>query len=106
MPIFLTVCLYAFLKRNFKVDNKIVRYLVQVGLIILISALGLSFMTISKVILYYSGFSGMTFQNLRGNFNSNYRGFLPDVLFYSFLMPIVYFFIERRFVKTAEKNNA
>lgn len=99
-PILLLVYLYAFLKTILKNSNKAVRYLGQVGLIILISAFGLCLMTIFKEISYYSGFSGMTYSNLKESFNSNYREFLPNVAFYSFSIPIVYFFMDRRFTKT------
>jgi len=99
LPIFLIVCLYAFLKRKIKLSNKLGKYFTQVALIILLSALGLCFMTFSKVVSYYSGFSGLTFQNLKESFDSSYRGYLPEIILYSLLTPIVYFLIETKFSK-------
>jgi hypothetical protein len=105
LPVFLSVISYAFLKRKIKLSNKLTNYLMRVGITILISALGLCFMTVSKVVSYYSGFSGMTFQNLKENFDSSYRGYIPIVILYSFLIPLVYFFIEKRFPKFVNRQS-
>ena len=96
LPIFFVVCLYAFLKRKIKISNKFLRYFAQVGMLILISILGVCFMTISNVISYYSGLSRMTFQNLKDNFDSSYRGYTPEIILYTFLIPLVYYFVEIR----------
>jgi hypothetical protein len=100
LPVFLIVCLYGFLKGQIKLSNKLARYFTQVGLIILLSAFGLCFMTVSKVVSYYSGFSGMTIQNLEGSFNSSYRGYVPEVILYSFLIPFVYRLLELKIIKS------
>lgn len=105
LPIFLTVCSYAFFKRKIMLSNKLANYFIQVGIIILISTLGLCFMTVSKVVSYYSGFSGMTFQNLKENFDSSYRGYIPIVILYSFLIPFVYFFIEKKFPEFGDRHS-
>jgi hypothetical protein len=99
-PIFLIVYSYAFLKQKIRLPNKLGKYLTQVGIIILLSALGLCVMTFLKVVSYYFGFSGLTFQNLKESFDSSYRGYLPEVILYSFLTPIVYVFIETKFSKS------
>ena len=100
LPIFLTTCLYAFLKRKITFLNKFVKYFMQVGLLILLSALGLCFMTFSKVVSYYSGFSGMTFENLKESFKSSFQGYIPEVILYSFLIPLVYLLVEIKLIKS------
>ena len=72
----------------------------QVGLLILLSALGLCFMTFSKVVSYYSEFSGMTFENLKESFKSSYQGYIPEVILYSFLIPLVYLLVEIKLIKS------
>lgn len=103
LPVFLIVCSYAFLKRKIRITNRMGKYFTQAGLIILLSAFGLCLMTVSKVVSYYSGFSGLTFQNLKESFDSSYRGYLPEVILYSLMTPIVYFLIETKFTKSTNK---
>jgi hypothetical protein len=102
-PIFLTVCLFALVKGKIRFPNKVTGYVGQVFPVVVISALGICLMTISKVISYYSGFSGMTFQNLKDRFNSSYRGYLPEVILYAFLIPFIYFFVESGCTKLAKR---
>ena len=103
LPLFLAVVSYAFLKGYLRTSNSGNNYLTRVGGIVLISALGVAIMTIAKAISYYWDFSEVTLQNLKGAFESSYRGYIPVVVLYSFLIPIVYQVIEKRIHKFAER---
>jgi hypothetical protein len=62
-------------------------------------------MTIFKSNPYYYGFSGLTFEYFKANFNSSYRGYVPLLILATLLIPLIYFLFERKINKIAAKLN-
>ena len=104
-PILFTTFLYSWLKKHIASSSRVVMYFKQLFLVALIFTIGIILMTSSKVISYYSGFSGFTFYNLRKEFDSSYRGYIDLLILATFLIPRIYYLFERKVNKTVARLN-
>jgi hypothetical protein len=104
-PILFTIFLYSWLKRFINSNYRVMIYCKQLLLIALIFATGTTLMTSSKVISYYSGFSGFTLHNLKEEFNSSYRGYISLLILATFLTPVIYLLFERKINKVTDRLN-
>jgi hypothetical protein len=95
IPILLSVCLFSVLKKNIGSVKGPVKYAAQAGLVFLIMAAGVCLMTISMSISYYGWLSGLTPDNLRDRFDGSYKGYIPDVLLDSLLIPGIYYWVSQ-----------
>lgn len=95
IPILLAVCLFAVLKKKINGAKWPVIYVAQAGLVLIIMTIGVCGMTISMSVSYYGWLTGWQPENIRSQFNGNYKGFIPDVLLDSFLIPAVYYWVSK-----------
>ena len=101
-PILFTIFLYSWLKQYINSNYRVMIYCKQLFLIALIFATGTILMTSSKVISYYSGFSGFTFHNLKKEFDSSYRGYISLLILATFLTPVIYLLFDGKINKVAD----
>jgi hypothetical protein len=93
IPILLTVWVFSVLKKHIDSANRWIKYLSQTGLALTIMAVGVCIGTISGSISYAGVFSGLAPGQLRDQFNSSYKGYIPIVLLVSFLIPVSYYWV-------------
>jgi len=91
IPILLTVYLFSVFKKHIDSANRWVKYFSQTGLVLTIMIVGICLGTISQSISYSGSFSGLAPEQLRDQFDRSYKGYIPDVLLVSFLIPITYY---------------
>ena len=103
--ILFTTFLYSWLKKYITSSSKVLIYCKQLFLIALFFSIGIILLTSSKVISYYSGFSGFTFYNLKKEFDSSYRGYIDLLILATLLIPGIYYLFERKINKVATRLN-
>jgi hypothetical protein len=102
-PILFTTFLYSWLKKYIASNYKVLVYCKQLLLIALIFIAGIILLTSSKVISYYSGFSGFTFNNLKKEFDSSYLGYIDLLILATLLIPVTYYLFERKINRSATR---
>jgi hypothetical protein len=93
LPVLLAVCLFAVLKKNITSVNLLAKFFLQAGLVLIIMAIGVFLMTVSRSVSYYGSLSGLAPQNLRDQFDARYKGYIPHVLLDVFLIPVIYYWV-------------
>lgn len=93
IPILLTVGLFSVLKKHLDSANRWLKYFSQSGLVLTIMIVGVCLMTISQSLSYSGSFSGLALEQLKDQFDMNYKGYIPNVLLVSFLIPITYYWM-------------
>src|SRR4051812_44838433 len=95
IPILLTVCLFAALKKHIDAVKWPVKYIIQAVLVLIIMITGVFLMTISISISYYGWPSGLAPGNVSNQFDGSYKGYMPDVLLDALLIPVIYYWISK-----------
>ena len=93
VPVLLTVLLFVWLKKYIGAKNRLLKYLAQTGLVLLIMAIGTLLMTAMRSFDYWQDISAFSPGNLENKFNEDYNGFVPVVLMVSFLIPATYYWV-------------
>lgn len=87
VPIIIAEFLYELVSRKITIKNNFLKFISEVTVLIILFIVAFIFWSIFDLIIDYSGFEGLTIENIKMDFRKEFKGYIPFSVFVAIIIP-------------------